>query len=307
MADWLTDNFFSSLRFAEAADDHAQLSEAMRRAYLAADRACLKRFEFAGCTAVTVALDLVTGNLVVGNVGDSLAILVHLDSPKDSDHTVLTRNHRLADDDERQRVLDAGGWITKDNRVFDCLQPTRTLGDDDMKKRGIPPRPLNRKETKKLAREGKTDDRPHTGDASKVIIAEPHVHTLSIPRRTPAALVLGSDGLWDYVSPAEVSRLVSNWLRNAPAMSAETIARQLCEAASSRKSCDDISAIVCIVDLPCEGKEREPQAVKQAAVPEMQEHDKAESISKPDDHANEEKSHHSSPSEKTGSATNSPS
>jgi serine/threonine protein phosphatase PrpC len=113
-----------------------------------AEEVCLRKFQKSGSCAAVCVLDRTNSKLVCGNVGD--CIVVHGD-------TVLTKSHRADDEEERARVLAAGGWIA-DGRVFGVLQPTRTLGDHDLKKK-IPPPPLNRKAQKALLREGKTDER----------------------------------------------------------------------------------------------------------------------------------------------------
>ena len=261
-AEWLSKHFFESF--------HPEKDNPMHAAFLEADKSCLKKFEFAGACAVAAVVDHTRQEVIVGNVGDSHAMLVELDQTQ---VRVLTRNHRLQDPDELQRVLDAGGWV-KGKRVFDCLQPTRTLGDADMKRRGIPPKPLNQKETKRLAREGKTDDRKPSGDASRVIIAEPFVSSVDLSSLGPSILLLGSDGLFDYLEFDECARLLRKWCCELPMPSCDDLAERLCKEASIRRSRDDISALVLFLNRP------EQETIKVKEKPKENPKEKEESTSK---------------------------
>jgi len=101
-----------------------------------------------GATAVVALLKTETTEtkerkqLIVGNVGDSRAVLVSSRSPA-NDATAdagvgnyyahrLTYDHRADDKSEQKRIAEAGGFISR-NRVLGILAVTRSFGDHGMK------------------------------------------------------------------------------------------------------------------------------------------------------------------------------
>jgi serine/threonine protein phosphatase PrpC len=85
-----------------------------------------------GATAVTF---LIQGpELTVAHAGDSRALLVRAD-----DWVQLTRDHRLEDKKERERIEQCGGIVSYPYvmRGSQGLMPTRTLGDASFKPVGI--------------------------------------------------------------------------------------------------------------------------------------------------------------------------
>ena len=116
---------------------------------------------FVGCCALTFLLK--DDNLYVANSGDCRMILVS------SKRTVqLSRDHRVTEDDEYERIISCGGIIRE---PYACLanghglMPTRTLGDGQFKSIGI--------------------------------ISDPEVFHHKIPRGKGIYLVAATDGLWD--------------------------------------------------------------------------------------------------------------
>lgn len=80
--------------------------------------------------------------LIVGNVGDSRAVLVSTRVPvinsAEEPAVVgyfahrLTYDHRADDKAEQKRIADAGGFVSR-NRVLGILAVTRSFGDHGMK------------------------------------------------------------------------------------------------------------------------------------------------------------------------------
>ncbi|RFU32448.1 hypothetical protein B7463_g3879, partial [Scytalidium lignicola] len=62
--------------------------------------------------------------LYVANVGDAQAILIH----SEGGHRILTRKHDPAEPNERQRIRDAGGWVSRQGRLNDLLEVSRAFG-----------------------------------------------------------------------------------------------------------------------------------------------------------------------------------
>lgn len=153
--------------------------------------------------AVAVVCVLLGASLAVANAGDSHAILV---SPSRTER--LTADHRLADDDERARVLAAGATI---RGPYACLPSgeglmcTRALGDRPFRRIGI--------------------------------IAEPAVATRTLAAED-AWLIAATDGVWDGLEPSAVGHLVR----------AASTAREAADSvlAAAVESCTDNVTVVAV-------------------------------------------------------------
>ncbi|KAI1311393.1 protein phosphatase 2C [Xylaria venustula] len=66
--------------------------------------------------------------LYIANVGDAQAMLIQ----SDGSHKILTRKHDPADPMERQRIRDAGGWVSRQGRLNDSLEVSRAFGYVDL-------------------------------------------------------------------------------------------------------------------------------------------------------------------------------
>lgn len=221
---FLSEKFFSTCKTATSAS-----LEFMASLFREAEEQCVKRFAKSGSCAAAVVIDKKSGLLVSGNVGDCMVVL---------GDTLITVVHRADDAEERARIEKAGGWIS-DGRVFGVLQPSRTLGDKDIKK-SIPPPPLNRKAQKELKRLGLSDERQSSGSAKEVVVALPHLSVASLPANE--VLVAGSDGLFDLLPAKQCVKIARAAL--GAGKTAEETAKELCAMARARKSRDDISAVV---------------------------------------------------------------
>jgi serine/threonine protein phosphatase PrpC len=129
------------------------------------------------------------------------------------------------------RIEEAGGWVS-DGRVFGVLQPSRSIGDQDIKRK-IPPPPLNRKAQKELKKHGLADDRQPSGSAKNVVIAVPFVSSAVFPANE--VLVAGSDGLFDVI-PAKSCVKIAR-----AALAAGTLSRKHCAGAVHHGSGSQIS------------------------------------------------------------------
>ncbi len=104
--------------------------------------------------------------LYVANVGDVQAILIQ----SDGSHRMLTRKHDPAEPSERQRIRDAGGWVSRQGRLNDMLSVSRAFGYVDL----IP-----------------------------IVQAAPHVTHVSITPQDETILIATSE-LWQYLTPGLV-------------------------------------------------------------------------------------------------------
>ncbi|KAI9704552.1 MAG: cysteinyl-tRNA synthetase [Bogoriella megaspora] len=101
--------------------------------------------------------------LFVSNVGDAQAILIH----SEGSHRTITRKHDPAVADERARIRDAGGYVSRQGKLNDQLEVSRAFGF------------IN-----------------HT----PCVIAAPHISQITI-KDTDEMIVVGSRELWDYLTP----------------------------------------------------------------------------------------------------------
>lgn len=73
---------------------------------------------------VATVMFLQQSELYVANVGDAEAMLIH----SEGGHRMLTRKHDPAEPNERQRIRDAGGWVSRQGKLNDILEVSRAFG-----------------------------------------------------------------------------------------------------------------------------------------------------------------------------------
>ncbi|OAX78693.1 hypothetical protein ACJ72_06997 [Emergomyces africanus] len=73
---------------------------------------------------VATVLYLQNMELFVANVGDAQAVLVH----SNGDFKFLTRNHDPAEESERERIREAGGFVSRNGKLNDKLSVSRAFG-----------------------------------------------------------------------------------------------------------------------------------------------------------------------------------
>ncbi|KAL5341009.1 phosphatase 2C-like domain-containing protein [Aspergillus crustosus] len=92
-----------------------------------------EHFAVAGSTASLVILNLSTGVLVVGNLGDSHVLLAERDPSNGELRSIrrLTEDHKPDGPDEKQRIEDAGGEVHSQNNTsrIGAINMSRALGD----------------------------------------------------------------------------------------------------------------------------------------------------------------------------------
>ncbi|KXJ95996.1 protein phosphatase 2C [Microdochium bolleyi] len=67
-------------------------------------------------------------DLFVANVGDAQAMLIQ----SDGSHRLLTHRHDPAEPAERQRIREAGGWVSRQGKLNDQLEVSRAFGFVDL-------------------------------------------------------------------------------------------------------------------------------------------------------------------------------
>ncbi|CAG9335735.1 unnamed protein product [Blepharisma stoltei] len=174
------------------------------QAFLETDRCfCESAQTLKDGTTATVAM-IENGKILVGNVGDSRAILI-----SESSCELLTKDHVASDLEEQARIEKAGGYVIpvgRIPRVQGTMAITRSIGDQGFK---------------------------------QFLIAEPHVIQREI-KESDLFLVLASDGIfnnWDIDG-------LGNFLRERKDVKIELLAEAVAEFAISSGSRDNVTAII---------------------------------------------------------------
>jgi len=146
--------------------------------------------------------------LYIANIGDTNAILMRKGEPM-----VLTVEHNAAKNEkEVKRVTEMGSMVIG-GKLAGILSVTRAFGDLDMK--------------------------PY-------LIADPHMKKVTL---TPDddVLVLACDGLWDVVTFQECADIINKEMKEGQ-KSASTMANVLVQTALEKKSTDNISVLVILLN-----------------------------------------------------------
>lgn len=101
--------------------------------------------------------------LYVANVGDAQALLIQAEGG----HRILTRKHDPAEPNERQRIRDAGGWVSRQGKLNDTLEVSRAFGYVQL---------------------------------MPAVQAAPNVTQITL-KDTDEMLIIASRELWEYLSP----------------------------------------------------------------------------------------------------------
>ena len=157
----------------------------------------------------------------VASAGDCQAVMVYENGRKIKK---LNKPHRSGDSAEKQRIYAAGGYV-KRGRVMSVLEPSRTIGDLDVKKM-----------------------------CSGAVIAEPFVDAfeykeyLGKMKEIPAYLILASDGVFDVLDGKSAAKIVNNILLTSSNPRNPICAKILCNEAKRHGNDDDITAVVVFLE-----------------------------------------------------------
>lgn len=185
------------------------------------------RRKYAGTTLCAVIA--LRDKLVCANVGDSRAVLVSVsECGRVPIVRALSNDHDASNPRERERVTGAGG-VFHNNRVNGYISMTRALGDEELKAhRNYTSFPVQVQ-----------------GDmAENMFISEPEV-TETVLGGRDIALIVASDGVWNWASNEEVGRVVCNVI--ASEKSVQNAAKAVVQLSAANGSSDNITAIVSYV------------------------------------------------------------
>lgn len=204
--------------------DIAGVAAAMAQGFAACESATLgKRMASGACAVVALVHQQ---HVLVAHLGDCRALLIS----SDDSALQLTHDHRLSNEAEHARVLERGGWV-EDDRVFGLLQPTRSVGDADCKL--ATPVRVNRKQKRAgIALEPRRHRTP-----SGIVSSVPEIDCFLL-HANATMLVLGSDGLFDKLTNAELASLARSTPPDA------NPAQRLCAEARARGVRDDITCVI---------------------------------------------------------------
>ncbi|CAI6334603.1 unnamed protein product [Periconia digitata] len=113
--------------------------------------------------SVATILYLKEMELYVSNIGDAQALLIR----SEGGHKILTRKHDPAETSERQRIREAGGFVSRQGKLNDVLEVSRAFGYAQM---------------------------------SPSVIASPHILHLTLGD-TDEMILIASRELWEYLTP----------------------------------------------------------------------------------------------------------
>jgi serine/threonine protein phosphatase PrpC len=176
------------------------VDQAFKKTYRVASDEMLVKANFGGTCAAN--FFIIENEIHHANVGDSRIIVIGKDMVE------LTTNHRVENDDERARIVAAGGKIKGRYVVSDSgrwLMPTRTLGDLIFRSVGV--------------------------------TYEPSVGSYNI-QPTDNWLVAGTDGLFDVIGLDEI------WGISRKVEHSEKLATDLMDEVHMRSGEDNITIIV---------------------------------------------------------------
>jgi serine/threonine protein phosphatase PrpC len=235
-----------------AADSSTGAALALKRSFLATDAAFWQEWQaemhahatagqyterYPGCTALAAVL--AGSQLFVANAGDGRAVL-----SRGGTAVSLSRQHTADLQDERGRVLAAGGTVSFRGGSWRvgtaALQVTRALGDFDLKA------PTQRRSQQQQQQRSSpyicnplnSSSSTSSSSSSMPVTAEPEVVSLQLSA-ADQFLILGTDGLWDVIGDQEAVGLVHDTVKD-PFL----CAKRLVMEALSRCSSDNVSAVV---------------------------------------------------------------
>jgi len=238
VADRLPKQIMSSLKTRKAQTDSDYISS-IKSSFIRVDEQFLTEHRYivktsaSGSCGVTVLIR--NDTLIIGNLGDSRVLL---GSCKDSSwsHELLTNDHNTKNEKERELVkqrtsdpMPIRGHVTNrvpGERIGGVLMVTRAFGDGIFKRRDMSLAPFI----------------PYL----PYITNEPEVSTHKITQ-TDRFAVISSDGLYEYLTPAEVTSIVSKQLettKDGSKIGAALIEYQFEKVAVlANKTVDEIKAI----------------------------------------------------------------
>ncbi|KNC84663.1 hypothetical protein SARC_03124 [Sphaeroforma arctica JP610] len=164
-----------------------------------------------GACALAVLLN--DQDMFVANAGDCGGVLFTIKADKTVKTRSINHRHKCSNPSEERRILKAGGSVIM-GRVNGVLEPTRAIGDIDMKGQ----------------------------ERESGVIATAELHHIGLDAALPWILVMGTDGLFDFVTIKEIQAMIREPLRTP--RDVQALATQLYESVIDADGDDDCTIIV---------------------------------------------------------------
>lgn len=202
---------------AESVHFSSDVSAALVDGFLRTDAECMEEEHFCGATAATMLVRRTeTGTMLhVAHVGDCRIVLSTAGIAND-----LTKDHKPESEDEKRRIEEAGGWVSK-GRLHGVLAVARAFGDVEHKKL----------KEQCWEKEFKSDP----------LIARPDVRTERLSEADEFAII-ACDGLWDVMSSQQAVNFVRKRLKEHGDV--QLASSELVQKALERSTVDNTSAVV---------------------------------------------------------------
>ena len=163
--------------------------------------------EFSGTTAVTTIITM-DKTLYCANCGDSRIMLGELDDSGKIVAKEVSIDNKPDDPKEKARIIKSGGRVFAVEYDDGVDGPARVW----LKHMDIPGLAMSRSLGDTVAH-------------SAGVISEAEVYTVPLTSKTKT-LIIGSDGLWEFISNQEALDLIAKCPRNDPAVAVEILAKE---------------------------------------------------------------------------------
>eukprot|EP01087_Luapelamoeba_hula_P023149 TRINITY_DN845_c1_g1_i2.p1 TRINITY_DN845_c1_g1~~TRINITY_DN845_c1_g1_i2.p1 ORF type:complete len:393 (-),score=101.49 TRINITY_DN845_c1_g1_i2:388-1566(-) len=215
--------------------------------------------KISGSTAVTVwvVVSKETGgskyDIIVASAGDSRCVMYDKGTT-----TALTRDHKPTDQEEMERIYDAGGFVSR-KRVNSCLAMSRALGDFSFKQApGLPPdlqavTPVPDVHRVEISPEAEQKEKEQEEEKAKEkALQEKNAAQENKESDELSFLIIACDGLWDVMSNEEATAYVAKRLskkvkkgKSQKNSGVQRISKRLCDyCVRERGSTDNVSIII---------------------------------------------------------------
>jgi len=229
------------------APSESEICDMLRSGFLSAEQevTALLRQQQDWSGAVCNAVILFNSRLYVANLGDCRAVLAKRRPGSPSRlpdrHYQLSDDHRPNREAEKQRIEQAGGFISKDQRVNGQLLFSRSFGDREFKY--VPDREqrMHKIPALKHNKSKMCTDKP-------LVSYEPEIKVYHVDPNLDSYMIIASDGLWDVISSKRVVALFNQYMSKYKTL--EEVAHALEREARQKGSMDDVTIIIVLLKEP---------------------------------------------------------
>jgi len=201
---------------------------------------------------------LVKNKIFVANLGDSRIVMAQRKPNNKLGATALSSEHKPKN--EKQRLVESGGWVSRDGRINGILSCSRAFGDREFKFRqdallldanfgsNSPRKPRKRSFLGTSPSDNPEPPKPTQASDKEelgLVLSEPEI---SVHEATcdEIFLVIASDGFWEVYSSKRCVELVVTFIREGSTL--DQTAKRLCEKAVKGGTKDDVTVVLVVLD-----------------------------------------------------------